>query len=81
MFPEATDSLLMISNVMAYFELRFGTCSMFYENIHDSSKNSFVYKKNYHFLFKNIIFECIKFYFRIKNYEQNLKMWFGHLTN
>ena len=48
MFPEATDSLLMISNVMAYFELRFGTCSMFNENINDSSKNSFFHKKNCH---------------------------------
>ena len=81
MFPEATDSFLMISNVMTYFELRYGTCWMFYENIHDSSKNSFVYEIIVIFLYKNIIFECIKFYFRIRNYEQNLKMCFGHLTN
>ena len=35
MFPEVTPILmsLMFSNVMAYFELRFETCSMFSENI------------------------------------------------
>ena len=28
----------MISNILTYFELRFGTCSMFYENINDKLK-------------------------------------------
>ena len=96
---------------MAYFELRCGTCSMFYENIHDQLKApktrlfmrklSLLIQKTslvrgtlpsawIHFAVhfdlwpseldpqeswvKTIIFECIKFYFRIKKYEQKLKM-------
>lgn len=32
------NNFLMVSNILTYFELRFGTCSMFYENIHDKPK-------------------------------------------
>lgn len=32
------NNFLMISNILTYFELRFGTCSMFYENINDKLK-------------------------------------------
>ena len=86
MFPEATDSLLMISNVMAYFELRCGTCSMFYENIHDSSKNSFVYEiiviflyKKHHFWMYKILFSNKKLWTESKNVFWSLDKLDGHL--